>query len=111
MHHLGLRNTYGLSKIHGTLIELPQENSNTPSFKASGVEPEQISKGLLTRTLLPVRLQHHKSLKQVHYRYSTSENIIHLNKVNLSEKLVFIHQAPAADRDTISNWSYKCDTI
>lgn len=93
------------------LIELPQGNSNTPSFKASGVEPEQISKGLLTRTVLPVRLQHHESLKQVHYRYSTSENIIHLNKVNLSEKLVFIHQASAADRDTISNWSDKCDTI
>lgn len=75
MHHLGFRNTYGLSKIHGMLMELPQGNSNTTSFKASGVGPEQISKGLLTRTLLPVRLQHHKSLKQVHYSYSTSGKI------------------------------------
>lgn len=37
---LRFRNTYGLSKIHGMLMELPQWNSNTTSFKASGVEPE-----------------------------------------------------------------------
>lgn len=40
---LRFRNTYGLSKIHGMLMELPQGNSNTTSFKASGVEPEQMS--------------------------------------------------------------------
>lgn len=71
--HFRFRNTYGLSKIHGMLMELPQGNSNTTSFKASGVEPEQMSEGLLTRTLLLARLQHHKSLKQVHY--STSGKI------------------------------------
>lgn len=38
--HLRLRNTHDLSKIHGMLMELPQGNSNTTSFEASGVEPE-----------------------------------------------------------------------
>lgn len=41
--HLRFRNTYGLNKIHGMLMELPQGNSNTTSFKASGVEPGQMS--------------------------------------------------------------------
>lgn len=41
--HLKLRRTYGLSKIHEILMELPKGNSNTTSFKASGVEPEQMS--------------------------------------------------------------------
>lgn len=41
--HLRFRSTYGLSKIHGMLMELPQGNSNTTSFKASAVEPQQMS--------------------------------------------------------------------